>query len=446
MKKIKIILLTLFLITFCHVAKSQIENLTNQSAEWVRSGSRNASMDAADIMAYNPAGMAMMKPGWHIGLGNQMFFRKPSHEYTMDFGAGPTVMKYQQKGNDLFVPNINIGFTKNNLSFFGGANIIGGGGAANYPQGTINTDLLMGQFIPQFDAATGADYTYANNVSLKGSVFHLAIGGGAAYSFNDKISAGMMIRNVMAKSTTEAGFALSGSAMGLPDQPFALSTSDHASGLGAVISIFMKPVQKMNFSLRYESKVSLNYKKSVEKDDAGMFTDGATFQRDLPAVAGSGISYAITEKFKMAADFNYYFQTQADWGTTDPQLSELYGTQKLSALAGNAYNYSLSMEYAFSNSFLISAGGVKSVMNYKDRPGYYTHLGAFEMAAENNFTLCYGMAYTIREKTRINLGMLHAFYQEQSVKSVYYMGAGADVDVNVKNSATGIGIGVDFMF
>src|SRR4051812_44849839 len=96
-------------------AIAQIDNLTNQSPEWVRSGARNASTDGTDIMVYNPGGVSRLKPGFHITVGNQSSFRKPKHEYSLpDMGAGATDYSYAQDGNDLLTPNINFSYNKNN--------------------------------------------------------------------------------------------------------------------------------------------------------------------------------------------------------------------------------------------------------------------------------------------------------------------------------------------
>ncbi len=55
----------------------------------------------------------------------------------------------------------------------------------------------------------------------------------------------------------------------------------------------------------------------MNKDDIGLATDGAKSRRDLPAVLYLGAGYRWSDKLQMLVDFNYYFQTAADWGTTE---------------------------------------------------------------------------------------------------------------------------------
>ena len=51
---------------------AQHDNLSNLSAEWVRTPARNAATDASDIVVYNPAGLVKLNNGFHINLGNQI--------------------------------------------------------------------------------------------------------------------------------------------------------------------------------------------------------------------------------------------------------------------------------------------------------------------------------------------------------------------------------------
>ncbi|MBK6987522.1 MAG: hypothetical protein IPH33_04330 [Bacteroidetes bacterium] len=70
----------------------------------------------------------------------------------------------------------------------------------------------------------------------------------------------------------------------------------------------MTALDKVSISARYESQVSLKFKTSQDHDDFGLTTDGATNHRDLPAVLALGATYDVTSKFKVMADYNYYFR------------------------------------------------------------------------------------------------------------------------------------------
>jgi hypothetical protein len=55
---------------------ANIDNLSNMSAEWIRTGNRNAATDAADIVVYNPGGITELPDGFQVNIGNQTMIRK----------------------------------------------------------------------------------------------------------------------------------------------------------------------------------------------------------------------------------------------------------------------------------------------------------------------------------------------------------------------------------
>jgi long-chain fatty acid transport protein len=423
-------------------AIAQIDNLTNQSPEWVRSGARNASTDGTDIMVYNPGGVSRLKPGFHITVGNQSSFRKPKHEYSLpDMGAGATDYSYAQDGNDLLTPNINFSYNKNNWAVFGGVNIVGGGGEANFPGGSISTDLITFNTVYGLNLA-GLSYTNGKNAYLKSSAYSTASSLGGSYSINDKISFGIIARYVTGKNKSETGVTIEDAYGVYPEIPLALQTEDKASGMGMVIGLDVKPNEKLNLAVRYESQVALEYETKVIKDDFGLVVDGSKNHRDLPAVLGMGAEYSLNEKAKVKADFNYYFQKQANWGATTIGDAEM----KTSELAGDASTYSLGFEYKFNPKILWSLGSTYSLFSFKDEAGYFTNFGAYEIAPGNNIALSTGIGYNPVEKIRINFGFTQAIYSQQNIKALNYNAAGLDVDVKTSNSISIIGIGADFLF
>jgi long-chain fatty acid transport protein len=447
MKKITAYLVILIFVMTSLNALAQIDNLTNLSPEWIRSGARNASIDGTDIMAYNPGGVSRLKPGFHVSVGNQFFFRKPSHEYSFDYGAGPQIYSHKQDGNDLATPNLYLSYNKDKWAVFGGVNIVGGGGTANYPGGSINTDLISWGTLAGYDSQ-GADYSAADEY-LKASSYSIATGIGGSYLVNDKFSFGLYIRDVMTKNKTEAGITLTGSPSGMPDVPLLIKTEGTASGIGVLAGVDIKPAEKINVTLRYESKVKLDLKTKQIHDDLGFTTDGEKNRRDLPAVAGLGVAYSLNEKFKILFDFNYYFQKQADWDTTflaDPVDPTNFAPipYKTSELAGDAAEYGLAFEYNVSPKFLVSIGGSYTMFNFKDQDGYYTNVGAFEVGANDNFTINAGFAYNATEKIRINFGFLQAVYSTQNIKALNFYPY--DVNVTSKNNVSSVALGADFLF
>jgi UPF0716 family protein affecting phage T7 exclusion len=73
------------------VFAGSIDYLSNQSARYLMTFSRNAATDAADIANYNPAGTAFLAPGLTIDFSTQTLFKPYSQKTTIDY-LSPAVL------------------------------------------------------------------------------------------------------------------------------------------------------------------------------------------------------------------------------------------------------------------------------------------------------------------------------------------------------------------
>src|SRR6185369_13742162 len=112
MKNLKIVFMVIFMIINHANLLAQMDNLSNMSAEWMRTGARNAATDATDIVVYNPAAITNLSNGFHINFSNQSLFRHPSHSYDLGIGQGP--QKFEQASSDPFLPNLYVAYKLNN--------------------------------------------------------------------------------------------------------------------------------------------------------------------------------------------------------------------------------------------------------------------------------------------------------------------------------------------
>jgi long-chain fatty acid transport protein len=429
----KLIFISLMCIATCSIA--QMDNLSNLSADWIRIGARNAATNGTDIVAYNPAGLTNLTPGFHLNFCNQSLFRSPSHSY--DFGFGEGRKSFTQDGSDPFIPSLYLSYNLNTWAFFGGIYIAGGGATMNYPTGSLTTDLIALQALQ----STGGAYMSANNQNLKATSAYMTYMAGAAYSLSKKFSLSVAIRNISAENTAKGGMTLSSSPIDLPDQPLAIEFDETASGIGAVIGFNFNCTEKLNIAGRYETKVELDFKTKQIVDDFGITTDGQLNRRDLPAVAALGISYDVTETINSYFDFNYYFQEQADWGKSSIATNE----KTYSSMAGDVFSIGAGIEYGVNTKLTASIGGGYTKYLYDDKAGYYTRLGTFEVMQDNNANVNTGLAYQISKKTKISAGYMHTFWaKDQNIKAA--LAQPLDVDVKVNNSLDAIALGIDFKF
>ena len=428
-------LLALSTITIASVleSKAQIDNRINFSPEWVRSGIRNAATDAADVAVFNPGGVTSLPVGFHLGLGNQSLFRSPEHSYTI----ADVEVSHKQDGSDPIFPSVYLAYNQGKWALTGGLFVSGGGATANFPNGSFSTELIG---LMAVMGSMGA-YTVAADQYMEASSFYLTTMFGGAYKINDKISLGANVRYIAAQNSTKAGFTLTGSPIMLPDMPIVIDTEAEASSFAASFGVFITPTEKLSIAARYDLMAPLDFKTSVNKDDAGLFEDGGKANRDLPAVLALGVNYKVTDKFRVELDYNYFFQTQADWEKSSMVTQE----RGISAMAGDAYSYALGLEYDLTEKLLFSIGGLYTVMDFQDKDGYYTSLGAFETVPGDNFSLNTGVRYKITDKIAVNAGVSNVMWEkDQEVQALMLQPMDVKVKTNNKMTAFGIGLNVSF--
>jgi long-chain fatty acid transport protein len=428
MKKLLLLSLLLIIVTGGELF-SQMDNLSNMSARWVMSNTRNAATDGTDIVNYNPAGVVRLSEGFHINVSNQTMFRKPEHSFNLGTGE----KSYGQQGIDPFLPNLYFSFRKNNWAVSSGTYISGGGATANYPDGSFNTTLLG---YSKLGAATPAVYTSVTEMYLKASSFYLTVPLAFSYAINEKLSISAGARYIEGINKTEAGLTLGGSMVSAPNTTLAADYKENASGFGGVFGIFYQPVSKLNLSIHYETMVKLDFE---TKDNSGSYVispDGHKSRRDLPAALCTGVSYDISEKLTAAADFNYFFQKDANWGNiTSPADGLSYDASKA---AGNCYTAGLGFTYKLIPALNLSAGCKYTSFQYDNIELYYTKLGLYEVVKYNNLNFGLGASYILSDKFRIDLGMGRTFWNDKDINSL-----AGHVPVSITDKGYVVAIGVE---
>lgn len=450
MKKHILLLTILFAISFNPNAKGQMDNLANMSAEWMRMNNRNAAIDAADIVNYNPAGLIFLKPGLHLNISNQTLMRHPQHTYNLGLGDGEKT--FEQDGIDPILPMFYAAYTKSQWAVYSGVYISGGGASVNYPDGSISTDIITKQILfttpapAPFPAGTLLNDVYPDNEqSLEASSYYLTIPLGFAYKINDMFSFSVGGRYIRGINKTKAELKLLNSTLGAPDQSIKIDYNANANGFGFVLGMNVAFNEKLNFAAHYESKVKLDFENDVKEDGTGMFTDGKKNRRDLPAVINTGISYKITDKLRTEINYNYYFQKNADWGKTfDEETSEL---------AGDCYTAGIAFAYDLNEKLQLSCGTTYTHFGYandSDKEKYYSNLGWYEALKNSNLNIGLGGAYKIIDNLNLNFGLGMTFWKDYDIKSVnaeMLQAAGVPItDTNVKCEDRGytISIGINY--
>ncbi len=458
------------LLTFCYllslpvVFAGGILTNANQSAQYVRMLSRNASIQT-DAVYFNPAGLMKMENGFHFSLNNQSIFQTKTIENRF-----PLLNESVYKG-DVSVPVFPSGFAvykmdKMALSFGFGPN--SGGGTAEYKTGLPTFEVPISQ-IPLSLAESGIDVdAYSADLYFSGtSVFW---GGqlNMSWAFNEVVSGAVGFRLILAGNDYEghikdisvitgganvkvkemltglANQATAGAAAlsnypadaQMPDavaQQYgfplgttfgqaaavltekanqataaAASASDRyvdlkqkGTGITPIIGLNIQPNDKLNIGLKYEFKTKLEMTNHTNVDDTGVYPDGAKFRNDLPAILTGGIDYKLLDDLKFSGSYSHYFDQGADWAGKEDNVEN------------NLYEVAVGMEYQLTEKTAVSAGVMHSETGVGQ--GYQTDL-SYSLSSN---TVGAGIQFHINDHFDLDMGGLFTVYKPSDKQITY---------------------------
>ena len=178
----------------------------NQSAQYVRMLSRNASLDI-DGVFYNPAGLTSLRDGWHFAFYSQTIFQKREITAGFPYLNGPD---YEGETIIPVFPDLYGVYKKGNWAFSLGVGPVAGGGTATFDNGLPSFEIPVSKAVPALAglsqispslAVTGYDL----DMELEASSIFWGIQLGATYDINEVISVYGGVR-VMPSVNTYKGF------------------------------------------------------------------------------------------------------------------------------------------------------------------------------------------------------------------------------------------------
>ncbi len=177
---------------------------TNQSAQFIRMMSRNASLDI-DAVYFNPAGLTKLEDGWHFGLYSQTIFQDKTVECGYPLLNDPSYL-----GTVMVpvFPNAYAVYNKNKWAFSFGFGPNAGGGSAEFERGLPSFEIPISTVVPGLSqlsqinpalAVTG----YDADLYFTGSSVFWGFQLGATYEINEMISVYGGVRYMPAKNNYE---------------------------------------------------------------------------------------------------------------------------------------------------------------------------------------------------------------------------------------------------
>lgn len=163
---------------------------SNQSAQFIRMLSRNASLDI-DAVYYNPAGLSKLQDGWHFALYNQTIFQDKNVYSGYPLLNDPN---YLGTVSVPFYPNAYAVYKKEKWAFSFGFGPNAGGGSAEFERGLPSFEIPISKVVPGLAglsqinpalAVTG----YDADLTFKGTSVFWGFQLGASYEINEMLSA-----------------------------------------------------------------------------------------------------------------------------------------------------------------------------------------------------------------------------------------------------------------
>ncbi len=452
----------------------------NQSAAWVRTLSRDATLDM-DAVYFNPAGLAHMDNGLHLSLSNLSIFQTRTiiSDYSLLAGTPKT---YQADLKAPIFPSIYAAYKMNKWTFSAGFNIIGGGGTADFETGIPDFEVPIASIPSQLAGIVGpqpAIEGYNMMSAFNGSSTYMGYQIGATYAINDMFSVAIGGRLVTANNSYEgyltdvtfdvpafgadpvtAGNYLRGVALSLPpttpgyDQIFAglngaavifdENTADKAmkatqkgTGFTPIISVNIHPSDKFNLAVKYEHNTKIELTNDTEVDDVGMFPDGEKVRADLPGMFAVGAWVKPIEKLTISAGFNYFLDKSAYYGNKDVTGEQINNETTIDA---NGFTYSLAVEYRLIDILGLSVGYTSGNNGVND--SYQSNI----TQGFKSSTFGGGVFVDIGEKVTINAGVSFTSYDDYSQSKSYALAPSVVIPYTdtYGKKTTIFAIGVDF--
>jgi long-chain fatty acid transport protein len=172
---------------------------TNQSASYVRMLARDASYNI-DAVYYNPAGLTLLKEGFHFSLNSQTIWQDRSIENNYPY---LNEAKYTGKVFAPVFPGFYAAYKKGKTAVSFGFNPVGGGGGATFDKGLPSFEMGISDLVPSIKSSPGYGKTsgYSADIYFEGQSVYWGAQLGISTELTDNVSLFVGARYVIASTT-----------------------------------------------------------------------------------------------------------------------------------------------------------------------------------------------------------------------------------------------------
>ena len=188
--KTKVILAGIMLATAATTAQAGgILTNTNQSIDFLRNPARDAAIGLDGVYS-NPAGVAFMPEGFHLGFNWQYAHQTRTIESTSPYfhlgkkNNGSDTKTFQGVADAPCIPSIQAAWNKGDWSMQFNFSVPGGGGACEFSDGLGSFERVVGDITKGFMALDGAASTINAMLQQQGGTAQLPVYGVNAYDMD----------------------------------------------------------------------------------------------------------------------------------------------------------------------------------------------------------------------------------------------------------------------
>ena len=406
---------------------------TNQSAQFIRMMSRNASL-GIDAVYFNPAGLTTLDDGWHFAVNSQTIFQ-----------TKPVDSRFVLLNDSIYKGTVNVPvfptafavYKMDRWAFSLGIGPNAGGGSAVYENGLPSFEIPLSK-LPLLISNLGVPTSrYDVNMNFEGSSVFWGIQVGAAYEISDIISASLGVR-VLPSTNKYSGYirdirvnpthplinptgdmiaATDFFGVAAPDRVSLVAdkeveTTQKGLGFAPIVSLNIKPSDNFNFAIKYEMKTNLNLQNNTVVDDLGLFPDGTVSENDIPALLGLGAGYR-NDLIEAQLSYSMYFNKGVAWGPNIRDLSIWKDRDpdqiRNREIAKNGMEVALGLQFNVLDNFAFSVGGM-----YGDQGIAESYQSDFSFS-NPSFTVGAGVEWKLTDALTLDAGFSNSFYEDQTV-------------------------------
>ena len=196
MKKLAVLTIGAFWLINTAFAGGILTN-TNQSAQFVRMLSRNASTDL-DAVYFNPAGLSQLNDGFYFGFHNQTIFQNRTINSQFPYLNN---QDYKGKVTAPVFPTAFAAYKKDKWTLSAGFGPNGGGGSAKYNTGLPSFEKLISSIPASLSASKIPTTAYSTNIQFEGTSVYWGIQLNGTYAINEILSVSIGARLIDAVNT-----------------------------------------------------------------------------------------------------------------------------------------------------------------------------------------------------------------------------------------------------